>query len=350
MLQGASGVSSGVPLSLYTVRFGGSGVRSISEFDATDPASMSHVRSSASYVTELSDARRIRIDPANEVAYVCGNSFSSFDISSGSITLKDTLSGIRAYDCALDLDNNYAYVTTFSSSNTVKIIDISDPDDMSVVSTLTHSDINNMREIVFNKSTGYLFACSYGVDKIVSISRSGTTLSVAGSVAVNNPTSIVLNLSGATKYAYIGGSGTDSFKVVNITNPSSMTVVDSYTAYGEAVDCDPANDIAVEDHFDGYYVFDVSTPSSISLLDSDSSSVFYDNPREVIIDPSTSVLYVFGEHDSMITSVDISTPSSTSRISSFTDTTNISDFSGACPLSGDGSVTFEKTTHAYSNP
>ena len=131
--------------------------------------------------------------------------------------------------------------------------------------------------------------------------------------------------------AYVAANQADSVVAIDISNPSSLAELSTLTTPelegSSRVRLDPVNSIAyvmsakfVTDRFVGRLTsIDISDPSNLVQLDSFTSAGL-DNARNFDIDPTNGVACVLGYNDAVITSIDISNPSSLAQLDTFTST------------------------------
>lgn len=155
--------------------------------------------------------------------------------SAMSVSNTITIPGLTAefgLDGALDSVNNVLYAT-HDSTSAVYAIDVSDVASMSVLSVFTDPDLSNLKEIfvdVFNGGICYVVSGN-GSNKLVALNVSNPSsiskLSAFTSGSMIEPTSVSCDV--VSQIAYVGcnagGSATENTLAIDISNPSSMSVL-----------------------------------------------------------------------------------------------------------------------------
>jgi hypothetical protein len=170
------------------------GLDALTSVDISTPTAVSEISFYTS--ANVTDSEGIAIDITNEIVYVVtGTSkITAIDISdpssmseSGSLDISSAVSG--GDSIAIDTDNQIAYILC-SADNSITSVDISDPTDMSVLDTY---------------SSNYL---------------DGTVM--------DNPQQIILDMPNDT--AYVTAYAADRLVVIDISNPSDLSILTSYTS------------------------------------------------------------------------------------------------------------------------
>ena len=160
--------------------------------------------------------------------YVCtsgnagANDFYIFDISDPTniVQLSANNFGNQAQD--LTVQGKYAYVV-YRTSNTLSIIDISNPASPSVAGTVS---ITNAYSVAVNGF--YAFVLTFSGNSIVSVDVSDpTTPTIVQTLNDFTNLNNAYNLRLSGNYAYIMLSS--DFTIVNISNPAAMTITSRYT-------------------------------------------------------------------------------------------------------------------------
>ncbi len=191
-----------------------------------------------------------------------------------------SIAGIAGtFNRALTVVGKYAYIASYAS-NTLNIVDISNPKSMSIVGTITDNSL----------------------------------LTGASSVYVSG------------NYAYVGDYTTNTVSVVDVSNPYSLRVVGHVT---DATKLSSVEDVYVNGKYayavsrDNNYlvVIDVSVPDSPTIVGSVSDGTNMNGPLSVYV--SGNYAYVAGNISKSLALVDISDPTTPTVAGSLIDATNL---------------------------
>ncbi|MEQ1849704.1 MAG: hypothetical protein ABL890_03895 [Candidatus Peribacteraceae bacterium] len=152
-------------------------------------------------------------------------------INPGSPIIVGTLATTAPYDIAVS--GRYAYVAHISGSN-MKVLDISNPAGMSTVATLSNSDLNNGYSIAISLPHVYVGTSA----KVVAVN-----VSSASSPVISNTLSVgAINVFVAGTQLYTTDQSNDRLNVVDISNPSAMSTLTSFT---DSTNLDQAQNVFV---------------------------------------------------------------------------------------------------------
>lgn len=212
---------------------------------------------------------------AGKYAYVTettGSKLEVFDISNprspvsvGSVTTGTTPNGVY-------VQGKYAYVVN-GGSNNLQVIDVSNPTAPTVVGTASFSSGTGPQGVFVLGNFAYVASTSTQAFTVVNISNptspavTGTPLTSGTLGANSKPYDVYVQ----GHYAYLtnnGSSGHGSMQVIDLSNPSSMTVASTVTTG------DSATGVYVQGHYayvttyngNTLEVIDVSTPASAATV------------------------------------------------------------------------------------
>lgn len=165
---------------------------------------------------------------------------------------------------------NYAVVAR-RQANSVSVVDISDPTNLSTVGTVTHATQLSVSFGVKVSGT-HAFVAAYGGNRLTAVNLSNPaspsiTSSLNDATNLNQPADLAIN----GDYAYVSSATQDRLTVVDISNPASMSVVGSVqnatTLNGsEGVGYYGGYVYVGADQNDTLTVVDVSNPASPSIV------------------------------------------------------------------------------------
>lgn len=240
----------------------------------------------------------------NDTLYIIGS--SGFRIYNVSNPLSPSLVGSCALGTTLPQDvfvsGNYAYVADHTSG--IQIIDISVPSAPTIVATYNSGSATYYSVFVVGTK---LYAGEVSYIRVVDVSTPSSP-SLLGSVAI---TGYCTGIKVIGNYLYSSHyTTTNGFKIFNISNPASITLVDDYdftSTYAKDIDLNGDYAYVItgrgpSEYADaGVYVLNVSNPSDIVFVKFKyfakwGTSVYYDttsnylfivvNPIAYIIDPN----------------------------------------------------------------
>lgn len=194
------------------------------------------------------------------------------------------------------VSGNYAYIVGTSNGNELLIYNISTPSSPSLSGTFNADGNANAFDIYVVGSTAYMVRDSSGDDElvIIDVSNPGAP-SELGSL---NLTADGNEIYVSGNYAYIASDDdAEHLQIVDISNPGSLSIdagvdltgntnCDTVTGFGTTVILGCSNG--------DLHVIDITTPTSPSILGSDTASV-NDDLRDLSLDNSNT--YVFAATD-----------------------------------------------------
>lgn len=271
----------------------------------------------------INQCEDIAIDKNNQVAYVTSRSAGQLVAISfknpSSLVVVDSLAIDTAQSVAIDTVNEVAYVGSYSDDFTS--VDISDPDSMAVLDTITDSpDLTRVTSIALDVTRGYAFTVSINTgDRLCAVDisdPSNMSKDYVVTSAFGRPESSVLDLT--TDVLYVGDYDTGSIMAVDVSTVSAMAVIDTitdatYLEYVSDVVLDAPNALlyAVSRGGDSLYVVDISTPSAMTEEGRLTDTSNFGYATGVALDLVDEVAYICAGNSGTqkTSSVDISTPS-----------------------------------------
>lgn len=274
----------------------------ISVVDVSDPQNPSVV-GSVSDASVMDGAVRVDIGQNGDYAYVTGintDSVAVVDITTpSSPTVAGSITNSTELDApsGIEVDGNYAYVTS-TLGNQLTVLDISTATSPSIAATLTDASISDPNGVGLNKSSSTLYIANTGSDALtivdVSTPSSPSVLgSVTDSTAMNGPRDVVLGPNG--DYAFLTGETSDTVASVDVTNSTSPAVAD-YVTDSTALNrswgiSQMSGKVYVgAPGTDRISVLDVSSPTTISVIDS-MAPTGYSFPMFAATNASDSFVY-----------------------------------------------------------
>jgi len=225
-----------------------------------------------------------------------------------------------------------ASVLINSGANEAASIDISNVASMSVIDTISSTDL----------SLGY----GYGLDineRVVyflnTLNDSVTSLdfSNSSSLAVLDTYSNATTIDSASHYAvdgdrnvvFVGNSASYRITSLDITNPSSISLTQSalFSHYTRMMALDKLNDVLYVGWLSSLSSIDVSDPSNMTLISTKSlfSSDHYGPEFVGYVDPTGTKLITISSVNNAVCMFDVTNPASISLLGSVKDATNIPD-------------------------
>ena len=277
----------------------GGGVHTI---DISDPTSMSILATLASSAA-MTKPFGAKLDITNSRAFICceDDSIAVVDVSN---TSSPSITGALAVEHGLkylDIDPTRDLVFGSKTGNPggIRIYDVSDPTDPTESgSSLSAAFIGTLgianhrsRNLCFIVDDDAMYAFSTGA---TNPSQNGSTLS--DSTNLNQAKAIKLDESNNVAFVAIS----NGIASVNIANTSSMAILDTAQSTNAGDNQDIAIDLDAGIAFvtvaqynrGGLMCFDISNPSSISLLDKLEDNTNLQGARGVAYDPEARVAYV----------------------------------------------------------
>jgi hypothetical protein len=297
-LLAASGAKT-VAADLAVVPFedSGGGVHTI---DISDPTNMSILATLASSAA-MTKPFGAKLDITNGRAFICceDDSIAVIDVSNpsspsitGALAQQD---GLKYLD--IDPTRDVAYGSVFSNPGGIIAYDVSDP--------TSPSETGDELSTAYRSSMG--IANHRGIDHCFSVDHTAmycwrvTTgnpahVSTLSSASLSNAGAIKLDES--NNIAFVAANG--GIVSVNIANTSSMAILDTAAGTSSGDNYDIAIDLEAGIAFVtiaqynqyGLMCFDISNPSSISLLDTLKDNTNLIGARGVAYDPGAKVAYV----------------------------------------------------------
>ena len=206
----------------------------------------------------------------------------------------------------IEIAGKYAYVTN-SSLNRFGIIDISDPNEPVEISTLSSSTAFSFVKGL-DIAGKYAYVSGLETFQIIDISNP-TSPTIIGGVTSTDIYLDAVYVSG--NYAYV--SGIDSVQIINISNPTSPVIVGSVvssTALGSVTSLYVSGVYAyvADRSSDSLRIVDVSNPASPVIVGSVVSSTALNDPWSVYV--SGKHAYLANETDDSLRIIDVSDPTS----------------------------------------
>ena len=244
---------------------------------------------------------------------------------------------------------NYAYIVD-SSNDSLTICDISNPYSISVASTLIdHTYLNYVVDLYISGNYCYVITGLTAADNyLTSIDISNVYSPVALDHYYIGYNTLPRKLVGNSEYVYIIEKNGNRFKIVDITDPSNLTLVETKTIYRPI-----AIDLSLEDNY--LYICNEAVDNqsylniySISIPDSPvlESTLFISNSINKLnkCRYNNNYLYISSLSDDCIYSVNVSDPTTPVISDLLTDATNLNGVFGLF-ISG----TFLYATCAYAD-
>jgi hypothetical protein len=209
------------------------------------------------------------------------NSFGVIDFSNvltGTMTVASTITTNLNAPQGIYIQGKYAYVASFGNDSLVEI-DISNPNNLVCTSTIkSATSLDGANRIFVSGKTAFV-ACS-NADDLAAIDISNpASLSITSTIHPSNADTSTL-LDGAYdvyvsgKYAYVTAPTNDMLVVIDVSNPSTMSVTSSIAPIiGTSTIIDNPQQVYVTNKY-AYVsattagrigIFDVSNPSTLSL-------------------------------------------------------------------------------------
>lgn len=200
---------------------------------------------------------------------------------------------------AVEIVGTTAYlVQTNSGSDEFISINISNPASPSYRDSINMS--NTCNEIVVIGNYAYVASDDDSQElKIVNVSNPNNVFQVGSYNASGNNNAE--SITGAGNYLYLGREGSGQVLSFSLTNPTNPSLLDTYTATDDVRDMDLGNNdsylfLATDDNGQELQILDVSNPSSMSLLgtlnngNNDLNGVDYDATldRAIVVGDSNS--------------------------------------------------------------
>ena len=216
-----------------------------------------------------------------------------------------------------------------------KAFDAGDPSGNPITGRYIRASQVDAVAISADNSRAYVLDNHVGKLQIIDISNSRdmTLDSVVGELSGISGGQIVLNAAGDRAFVAAGDSGV---KIVNIADPTALSVVSTYDSDGSvnAVDLDESrNRLYLADGLSGVKILDISDETTPVLLGSQNTS---GDARDVVVDGNT--LYL-AARESGVQVIDISDETAPSLTTTF-NTDSKTYYARALALSADGSKLF----------
>lgn len=215
-------------------------------------------------------------------------------------------------------EGNIAIVTSFGSK--IIAVDRSNPAALSIISELTSPEFTQPWRADIDKVNNIAFVCDRSANKVFSIDVSDpSNMTIISSIAITGPYDIQLDLN--NNVAYVVTDGQDTMYSIDISNPSSMVLLHSLTDsinldYADRLQLDLTNNVAYTigyRNFTSPYItsINISNPNSFSVL---SRFDFSKNPQDIALDVARDTAYIAcdGTSGDYFQSINISNPSSMS--------------------------------------
>ena len=268
---------------------------------------------------------------SGKYAYVAGtisDSLAIIDISDPTNpTLVGSLIDSTNMNAANDVyvSGNYAYVSG-ELSDTLAIVDVSDPSTPVIAGSLTDStNLDGIEGVYVSGKYAYVTGANSNSLAIVDISNPANPV-LAGSLidATNMNFAQVVYVSG--KYAYVTGNSSDSLAIVDVSDPTNPTLVGSLI---DATNMGSPQGLYVSGKYayvtgtnsDSLAIVDVSDPSSPTLTGSLIDATNLNNPRSVHV--AGNYAYVAAGTSDALAIVDVSDPASPFLVDVLIDSTNM---------------------------
>jgi len=240
-------------------------------------------------------------DPAAAtVAFVCGwegDVVGAVDISGSPYSLLDTITGTAMTGASgLQYDAvNELVITGGGDTSSVAVIDVSDPSNLAVLGTWTHTghpttgwDCKRVALDVENR-VAYFTADNVGVLTAIDYSDP-SSMSMVGEIDAKDGTyGITLDLT--NRIAYVGSDISSGVSAVDISDPANMSVIDTLATTellcvtDLAVDVENGIMLCAAYDSDTFVLVDISDPANMARIDSHTWGTR--GPQGVAMDPTT---------------------------------------------------------------
>lgn len=251
--------------------------------DISDPANMT-ITGSLQDNTNLDLCRGVKVNPTEQVAYVTAENYYQFNV-----------------------------------------VDISNLSSPSLVGTYRNTaSFVGLKDVAFDPDTNTVYMLSYGTDRVISIDVSNAS-SPAGLQFLQNTTTLDQATFSVPDFAngklYV--SKNNGVTSVDITNPSSMSVLDTIDPSGQLECWSPAIDLTrsvlfVPSNTGPITMIDVSDPSNMTEISYQNITA---SNAYAAHDDATSTLYV--SYNSNLKSFDTTDTSSLVELDALSDSTNL---------------------------
>lgn len=251
-------------------------------------------------------------------------------IPSSLFTVQEFVVADNLQYCDLDTSNNTLYATALSTG--LYSYDVSDPTNISFLDNFSSASLTTTARGVRVDSVNkiaYIVSEPSFVPKIVSFDISNpNSISSLDSLNLGSDTPYEIELDLVNNVAYTTDGVGDTLTAIDISNPSNMSILGSYTnstyfTRPANIQIDTTNNVlyAGNDSRDAISALDISDPTNISFI---SRIVDTTNLREPIIklDSQANIIWSVGLSN-ILTAVDVSDPSNMSIISTYQDGTFI---------------------------
>lgn len=265
------------------------------------------------------DALKVQLqgDFAYVVTKSSSRSFAVIDISDPTNPSFLVEASILQNPNNLAVSGNYAYVTTSSNSQELAVVDISTPSSPSVVGTFDAPGSADGLGVYVVGSRVYLVRASSSDNElwVIDVSNPSSPSSL-GSLNLNGNGNEIAVLG---NYAYIASSpDSQELQVVDISNPSSLSINGSYNLSGtsNALTTTGFDSTVILGRGNGEInIFNVSNPVSPNLLGSFNAQ---DSVNDLSLGNGNNYVFIASDKDSAeFQVIDISTPSSPTFVGSF---------------------------------
>lgn len=300
-LLAASGAkTASADLAVVPFEDSGGGVHTI---DISDPTNMSILATLAS-TAAMTKPFGAKLDITNSRAFICceDDSVAVIDVSNPS---SPSLTGALAQENSLkylDIDpsRDLVFGSDFVNPAGIRIYDVSNPASPTETGNELSAAYSGALGIANHRSRNLCFIVdddalyAFNTSSSSSPSQNGSTLS--DSTNLNQAKAIKLDESNNVAFVAIS----NGIASVNIANTSSMTILDTALSTNAIDNQDIAIDLEAGIAFvtvaqynrGGLMCFDISNPSSISLLDKLEDNTNLIGARGVVYDPGAKVAYV----------------------------------------------------------
>jgi hypothetical protein len=237
------------------------------------------------------------------------------------------------------LDGTDLFVTTINS-DTLTAVDASNQSAMTFISDLTHANINNPNDVVVVGNYAYL-ACLSGRITRCNISNPASMTQTNSDFAGATSNAVIAAAPGGS-YVYFGRTGGVSvYDITNVAVAPSVTTTLSMPTTTVAGVLVVGSLLFVHDVDGKFYVYDISSPGSPSLLGDTTSSTLL-GAGCMSAHSSGNYIYVAGATGDYMVVVDVTTPASPSVVGSITH----ADLNGASDTASIGLYVFVAATDA----
>jgi hypothetical protein len=240
------------------------------------------------------------------------------------------LAGVAGPDASMDGPHDIAYESgdyafvAASVADVIASIDVSDPTNPSVVSTLALGSSPRYIEVVGT----HAFVVDFTDDSVTSVDISDpANMSVVSTLTsqpdFGGPRDTALSDDG--NHLFIGSTDNELLTSIDISDPANMSVADTrHAGYVTAIEVQGSYAYTCDYTDDRVRSHDVSDPTAITLIDTISDATYLDRPEAIAISTDGNNVYV-GVRNGYVTTLDTSDPSNMSRPGSHAHTPTAKD-------------------------